>query len=317
MRMDGLQSFICQVSSPQVISGSGSITQLAKELESLQLSHPLLLSNPYQADKLAALSRQPQINAAGAFSEANMHTPTHVTEKAISYAAKVMADSVMTPILGETENGLKETRNDPKLLPTVVIYDVDLTMGLPAGMSITSGVNAIAHSIEALYSPNGNPIINLLALESIRSLVAALPVIIRDPSDRQARTSVQYGAWLAGLCLGSAGTGLHHKLCHTLGGSFSMPHAETHTAVLPHALSYNAPQIPAVMQKLADILPGSHDELKVEKSLQAFGFKEEDIGTAAEIARRKVYLNPRPVQKEPVYELIRRVWAGESARADL
>ena len=182
--------------------------------------------------------------------------------------------------------------------------------------------------MEALYSPTKNPIINLLALESIRCLAAALPTLLSDPSNKTARTSVQYGAWLAGLCLGSVGMGLHHKLCHTLGGSFNMPHAETHTIVLPHAISYNAPRMPQVMKQLASVLPGSNgdaiaglnillDKLKVERSLKAYGFKEGDVDKAAELACGNVYPNPRPIEKGPIRELIRRVWAGEAAEANL
>lgn len=120
---------------------------------------------------------------------------------------------------------------------------------------------------------------------------------------------------------------LHHKLCHTLGGSFNLPHAETHTVILPHALSYNAPKIPEVMKKLADAFPGSEGDavkglnilltkLKVEKSLKAFAMKEEDIDRAADIAIEKPYKNPRKVERDPIRELIRRAWAGEEARAD-
>lgn len=182
--------------------------------------------------------------------------------------------------------------------------------------------------VEALYSPTNNPIISLLALESIRCLAASLPLLLEEPSNLSARTSVQYGAWLAGLCLGSVGMGLHHKLCHTLGGSFNMPHAETHTIVLPHALAYNSPQIPDVMQKLAEVLPESNgdavaglnvllEKLAVGRALREYGFKEEDIEKAAELACGSVYSNPRPIEKRPISELIRRAWAGEPARADL
>lgn len=183
-------------------------------------------------------------------------------------------------------------------------------------------------TVEALYSPTGNPVISVLALESIKSLAVSLPLLVSDPSSVAARTSVQYGAWLAGLCLGSVGMGLHHKLCHTLGGSFGMPHAETHTIVLPHALSYNAPQIPGIMERLAAVLPGSNGDaiaglnillakLGVETSLKAFGFEQEDVDKAAELACGNVYPNPRPVEKGPIQELIRRAWAGQPARANL
>ena len=238
------------------------------------------------------------------------------------------AGSEMTPILGETQDGKKTTRSDPKILPGTVLYDVDLTMTLPKVLSATSGVNAIAHAVEALYARNTNPIISLLALEGTKALAESLPEIITDPQSRSARERAQYGAWLCGTCLGSVGMALHHKLCHTLGGSFDLPHAETHTIVLPHALSYNAPAIPDAMSRLATVLPGSNgdatkglnvllESLEVKRGLKEFGMKEEDIDKAAEIAVSNPYWNPRPVEEGPIRELIRRAWAGEPAKADL
>lgn len=182
--------------------------------------------------------------------------------------------------------------------------------------------------MEALYARNTNPIISLLALEGIKALASSLPIIIESPFDLPARTAAQYGAWLCGTCLGSVGMALHHKLCHTLGGSFNMPHAETHTIVLPHALAYNAPKVPGVMKQLAAVLPESNGDvihglnvlltkLKVKRGLKEFGFKEEDVDKAADIAVANPYWNPREVERAPLRELIRRAWAGEEARADL
>ena len=159
-------------------------------------------------------------------------------------------------------------------------------------------------------------------------LAESLPIIINSPSDIDARSAAQYGSWLCGLCLGSVGMALHHKLCHTLGGSFDMPHAQTHTIILPHALAYNSPKIPQVMKQLADVLPASNGDaihglnvlltkLKVKRGLKDFGFKEEDIDRAAEIAVSNPYYNPRKIEKGPIRELIRRAFAGEEARADL
>ncbi|KAF2152116.1 maleylacetate reductase [Myriangium duriaei CBS 260.36] len=291
-----------------------------------------------------------------------MHTPTHITDKALSYAKEVKADCVVsigggstiglgkaisirtglqhvcipttyagsdqTPILGETEGGKKTTRSDPKILPGTVIYDVDLTLTLPPALSATSGVNAIAHAVEALYARNTNPVINLLALEGIKGLSSSLPEVVQNPHSQSARSSALYGAWLCGVCLGNVGMALHHKLCHTLGGSFNLPHAETHTIVLPHALAYNAPAIPEAMKKLAEALPSSDgdaikglnvllEKLKVKRGLKEFGMKEEDVDKAVDIALGNPYWNPRPVEREPLRETIRRCWAGEEARADL
>ncbi|RQM08425.1 hypothetical protein DH86_00000441, partial [Scytalidium sp. 3C] len=291
-----MDAFEYNAAPARVIFGHGTLTKLADEVKRLNLKAPLLLSTPQQINQAELLEShlKGSVDVAGIFTEATMHTPTNITEKALEYATSVKADCVvsigggstiglgkaisirtglphicvpttyagseMTPILGETEGGRKTTRSDPKILPGTVIYDVDLTMTLPAGMSATSGVNAIAHSVEALYARNTNPIINLLALEGVKSLASSLPEIVADPSSKSARSTALYGAWLCGTCLGSVGMSLHHKLCHTLGGSFNMPHAETHTIILPHALAYNAPAVPGAMAKLAEVLPGSEGD---------------------------------------------------------
>lgn len=183
-------------------------------------------------------------------------------------------------------------------------------------------------TVEALYAKESNPIINLMALEGIKSLASALPEILADPSSVSARSTALYGAWLCGICLGTVGMALHHKLCHTLGGSFNLPHAETHAIVLPHALAYNAPSIPEVTKKLAGVLPGSDGDaikglnvllakLKLKQGLKDYGMKEEDVDKAAEIAVSNPYWNPRAIEKAPLRETIRRCWAGEDAEANL
>lgn len=167
-----------------------------------------------------------------------------------------------------------------------------------------------------------------MALEGIKSLASALPEILADSSSVSARSTALYGAWLCGICLGTVGMALHHKLCHTLGGSFNLPHAETHAIVLPHALAYNAPSIPEVTKKLAGVLPGSDGDairglnvllakLKLKQGLKDYGMKEEDIDKAAEIAVSNPYWNPRAIEKAPLRETIRRCWAGEDAEANL
>jgi alcohol dehydrogenase class IV len=126
-------------------------------------------------------------------------------------------------------------------LPEIVIYDVDLTVSLPAGLAATSGINAIAHAVEALYARDRNPMISLMAEEGIRALADAPPAIIKRPGHREARGHALYGAWLCGVCLGTVGMALHHKLCHTLGGTFDLPHAATHAIMLPHAMMRRQP----------------------------------------------------------------------------
>lgn len=357
-----MESFIYQSNPARVIFGSGTINKIPEELSRLNLTKPFLLCTPQQVMQVEQLEKVIGGTVVGKFTEATMHTPVEVTEKAVASVTSSGADCVLsigggstiglgkaisfrtglyhltipttyagsevTPILGETENGLKTTKSNPKILPGTVVYDVDLTMTLPIGLSLVSGVNSIAHAVEALYAQNRNPIITLLAQQGVKALAEALPGLKKDPKSLEHRRNAQYGAWLCGTCLGNVGMSLHHKLCHTLGGTFNLPHAETHTIVLPHALAYNAPSTPEAMKLLAEVLPGSDGDavrglnnllgsLGESRGLKDFGMKEEDIAKAADIATKNAYWNPREIERAPIEELIRRAWAGEKAQADL
>lgn len=360
-----MDSFEYNVNPSRVIFGAGSITKLPAEVSRLNVSSPLLLSTPgkfMHIKQLTDILKEASIDIAGIFPHARMHTPVSVTEEAVQHLTSTSADSVisigggsvtglgkaisirtgvphisipttysgseMTPVLGETSEGTKTTRSDPKILPAVVIYDVDFTMSLPARICVTSGVNAIAHAVETLYANNANPITSMLALEGTKALAEALPAINKHPEAREPRERALYGAWLCGTCLGSATVGLHHKLCHILGGSFGLPHAETHTIILAHALSYNAPAIPEQMKQLAmvfqdsegDALKGLNlllEKLQAPRALRDLGMEESDIDKAVDLAIGNQYPNPRALEKEPLRELIRRAWAGEPANANL
>src|SRR6185312_5435248 len=211
-------------------------------------------------------------------------------------------------ILGETKDGLKTTQKSPKILPEVIVYDVDLTLPLPPGLSTSSEMNAIAHAVEGLYTQDANPIVSLMAEEGIRALGAALPRIVRDPADVEARSDALYGAWLCGVVLGSVGMALHHKLCHTLGGTFDLPHAETHTVVLPHAAAYNAPAAPGAMARAAralgvtDAPQGLYDLAKglgAPLALKDIGMPEAGLDRVA-----NPYWNPRPIERAAIRALL-------------
>jgi alcohol dehydrogenase class IV len=228
--------------------------------------------------------------------------------------------SEMTTIWGISEGGAKKTGRDPKVLPKTVIYDPELTLGLPAGISAASGMNAMAHCVEALYAHDGNPIISLMAEEGIRALSKALPVIVKAPRDLDARSYALYGAWLAGNSIGSTSVALHHKLCHVLGG-FGLPHAETHSIVLPHAVRYNHDAAPEAMKRISRALGAANaaEELwELEKQLGLpmrladLGMKEADIERAARIAVEAPYPNPRKVEYQPVLSLLRAAYEGRS-----
>ena len=152
------------------------------------------------------------------------------------------AGSEMTPVWGLTTDGAKRTGRDERVRAVTVLYDPDLTLDLPPRVTLTSAVNALAHACESLYAPDRSPLTEAMAVSGVRSITAALPLLDTDPHDHTARESALVGAWLCGSCLGATTMGLHHKLCHVLGGSFDLPHAETHTLVLPHVLSWVLPR---------------------------------------------------------------------------
>jgi alcohol dehydrogenase class IV len=225
----------------------------------------------------------------------------------------------MTNLLGETSGGEKKTLRDPKIRPETAIYDVDLTMSLPKGLSITSGLNAMAHAVEALYARDGNPVLSLIAEEGIRALGRALPAIARDPADRDARSDALYGAWLCGIVLGSASVAIHHKLCHVLGGTFDLPHAETHAVILPHAIAYNAAAAPQAIERVARALgvgtaaSGLYDMASAAgapTALRDIGMPESGLDRAADLAVANPYWNPRPIDRDAIRALLDDAWHG-------
>jgi maleylacetate reductase len=342
----------------RVVFGSGTLAAVPEELQNLGAKRALVLTTPQQEAEGRKLGDTLGAAFAGVFSGATMHTPVEVTDRAMAALKEAAADCVvslgggsttglgkalalrtginqlcipttyagseMTPILGETRDGLKTTVRTTDVLPETVVYDVDLTLSLPPGLTATSGMNAIAHAVEALYARDRNPIISLMAEEGIRVLASALPKLADQPGDRAARSDALYGAWLCGTCLGAVGMALHHKLCHTLGGTFDLPHAETHTIVLPHAMAYNAPAVPDVAQRIAraigadDAAQGLYNlvrRLGAKVALKDIGMPQSGIDKAADLAVKNPYWNPRPIEHDAIRNLIARAWAGEAPLA--
>jgi alcohol dehydrogenase class IV len=203
-----------------------------------------------------------------------------------------------------------------------VIYDPLLTLTLPVALSVTSGINAIAHAAEGLYAQDRNPIMDLMAEEGIAALARALPAITHDCGNLDARSDAMYGAWLCGSVLGSVGMALHHKLCHTLGGSFNLPHAEVHTVILPQAMAFNASAAPRAMLRIARALgrnsaPAGLFDLARDNgaavALRDIGMREQDLDRAADLAVANPYWNPRPIgaqQRDEIRALLQRAFEG-------
>lgn len=349
-----VRHFVHTTHPGRVVFGSGTLAGVREEVERLGRSRALLLAGRSQAGPAAEIERVLGPLAVARFDGAAMHTPVEVTERAVevlrahevdcvvavgggsttglakALAARTGVDQVIlpttyagsevTPVLGETRDGVKTTRSDHAILPETVIYDVKLTLGLPVPLSVTSAVNALAHAVEALYSPDANPVIDLLAVECASGVAAALPAVAADPADVGARADLLQAAWLAGICLASVGMGLHHKLCHTLGGSYGLPHAPTHTVVLPHAMAHNAPAAPEAMARVAAALgvadaPGGVFDLVAAAggplSLRELGLAEADLPAAATLATARPYPNPRALTAAGVEGLLRAAWRGE------
>jgi maleylacetate reductase len=351
--MKVVNSFIYTGLPARVVFGAGSLQYLEREIDLLGARKALVLSTPEQrvsAERIAALLG---VRAAGVFARAVMHVPLETAREARELARKLGADcavaigggsttglgkaialdsglpilaipttyagSEMTPIYGITEGGMKKTGKDVRVLPRVVIYDPELTLGLPVGMSLTSGINAIAHAAEGLYATDRNPVMDLMAKEGIAAMGRALPAIKNVATDLAARSDALYGAWLCGTVLGSVCMALHHKLCHTLGGSFNLPHAETHTIVLPHALAYNAAAAPEAMRAIAAALNGHSAAQAVfdlakdngaPVALRGIGMKEADLDRACEIAMQNQYPNPRPLESAAIRQLLQNAFEG-------
>jgi len=207
-----------------------------------------------------------------------------------------------------------------------VIYDPELSRTLPVGLSVTSGINAIAHAAEGLYAQDSNPVMDLMAREGIAAIARALPVIRLRPDDIEARADALYGAWLCGSVLGAVGMALHHKLCHTLGGSFNLPHAEVHTVVLPHAIAFNAEAAPRAMDRIAQSL-GTESAAAglyalardngAPVALRDIGMRAEDLDRAADLAVSNPYWNPRPfgpAERDAIRALLQRAFDGDPPR---
>jgi maleylacetate reductase len=347
--------FTYEALAHRVVFGDGTRERVGDEADRLGIRRALVLTTPAQQGDGEQLGRTLAHRFAAIFPEAAMHTPVGVTERAMRLIetsdidglvalgggsaiglAKALslrsglpqlvlpttyAGSEMTPILGETRDGIKTTQRSPDLVPDAVIYDVGLTLGLPSAMSASSGLNAMAHAIEALYAPETNPIIAMMAERGIAALARALPRIVAAREDRDARREALLGAWLCGTCLGTTSMGLHHALCHILGGTFNLPHAETHAIILPHAVAYNAGAAPQAMQAIARAL-GAQDaspglfallhRLELPTALADIGMPEGGIAHAAELAARSTYANPRRLERIALEALITRAFRGDA-----
>ncbi|MGW0844634.1 maleylacetate reductase [Streptomyces sp. NPDC002787] len=337
-----------------VMRPGASVTAIAGEAERLGLGRLLVVCGPKGAETARAVADALGDASAGLFADARQHVPVEVADRAVRAARAAGADgcvavgggsaiglgkalalrtelpliavpstysgSEMTPVWGLTEHGAKRTGRAPSVLPRSVVYDPELTLSLPVGLSVTSGINAVAHAAEALYAPDASPLVSLMAQEGARAMTGALPEVAADPEDVAARGRALYGAWLCGAALGATTMGLHHKLCHVLGGTFGLPHAETHTVVLPYALAFNAPAAPDAMASLGRALATDNaphalwelsGSLGAPRSLAELRLREADLAVAAAEVAGQAYANPRKITTADALEVLRAAYEGE------
>lgn len=350
-----MRSFEYEQLPQRVVFGAGRRVDVPAEVDRLGRRVLLIADGAAKvtADELAeALADR----VAGRWDDVVQHVPVELAERARSAAADAGADVVVclgggsatglakaialthripilavpttyagseqTAIYGLTGGRHKQTGKDPAVLPRVVVYDPELTLGLPAEVTGPSSFNAVAHAVEALYVDGHNPVTSLLALEAVRVIHDSLPMVMEHLDDVDGRGDLLYGAYLAGMALGATTTGLHHRLAHVLGGTFGLVHADTHSVLLPHVVAFNAPALPDAMARLAaglgapdgdaagalwDLAVASH----VPTSLADLGLAHGDLAEAADRAAAQIGDNPRPFRTADLLALLKRAFDGD------
>lgn len=349
-----IRPFVFPGLATRVVFGHGTLAQVPDEVARLGRTRALVLSTPQQKAQAQSLADALGSQTAGVFAEATMHTPVDVTDRAVeayfaagaecvvsvgggstiglgkAIATRTGADQVvvpttyagseMTDILGETAGGEKTTRRDASIRPETVVYDVDLTLTLPIGLTVTSALNAIAHAMEGFYAPDRHPITEALSRDAMVAFAHALPVLMTKPQDAAARAAALYAAWGCSTTLGHVTMALHHKLAHVLGGSFGLPHAQTHAVLLPHTTAYNEPAVDGLLNPIkAAFGHGSaakglwHFAKSVDAPLRLsdLGMTEADLDRAADIAARNPYANPRPITRAGIRQLLQDAFDGQ------
>jgi maleylacetate reductase len=336
-----------------VVFGAGTVTGVLAELESLGLERVLLVASPSAAATADVVASALGDGLAARIDEVRQHVPETLATRAMEVAKHSGADGVLT-VGGGSATGLgkavavatgvplvavpttysgseatpiygitgphKRTGRDPRALPRVVVYDPELTTSMPRHVTATSGLNAVAHCVEALYSRDAEPVSALVAEHGLHLLASALPRAVRDPHHLAVREDALMGAYLAGWALASAGSALHHTLCHVLGGDHGLGHGDLHAVLLPYVVAFNAPATPEAMGRVAralgteDAVSGITDlahTLGAPSSLRAIGFPEDSLGAAAQRAGVAVGdRNPRPVDPDSLRRLLEDAFHG-------
>ena len=346
-------------SRPQrVVTGVGAASRLAAEVAQLDCERVFLVTGRHDVGLAERLAED--VDVVAVFSDVRPHVPVEVARAATDLArssgadvlvavgggstvgtAKAVALTERLPILavpttyagseatdvwGLTDQDGKSNGTDPVVLPRTVIYDPELTVSLPRSLTTASGLNAVAHCVDSLWGPTRSPVSTALATEGIRQLAAGLVVVVGDGRDLVAREQCQAGTYLAAAAFAAAGSGMHHKICHVLGGAYDLEHAALHAALLPHVLGFNAPAAPEAATRIAAALQAAghgdgsdalaalgsvYDAIGAPRSLGALGLRADQLDEAAALALERIPpSNPRPVSLKDLVQLLRRAQSG-------
>ena len=352
-----MKEFAYEQPTARVVFGTDLIATLPNELERLGANRAVVVGTPSQRRSVEAAAAALGSGAVGTFVEAATHIPIDVARRAWKIATDLEADACVaigggnaigvakgiafetgipivampttysgseaTPIYGFTEEGTKRVGKDMKTLPKVVLYDAALAAGLPPEVSGPSGMNAMAHCVVGLYAPDATPISTLFAAEGIRALARSLPIVVTDPGNLGGRADVFYGSWLAGSMLRMVSVSLHYKLCHVLGGTFNLGHADVHTVILPHAVAFTCDAAPEATKIAAEALgandaaQGLYDLIRnigAPTSLEEIGMLSGGIEKAVEMTLDPPPYSPRPVDAHGIRQLIEDAYHGRRPR---
>lgn len=353
-----MDPFVHVTEPARVVFGAGQVAALGDEIERLGCSRTLVVCTPGRAEMAAELTASLGARRVAVCAEARMHVPVETAEAGRAVARAHNADSVvtigggsaiglgkaialecdiplvcvvttysgseMTAACGMVEGGRKVHHVSPRMRPKVVIYDPELTVALPPAIAGPSGFNAIAHAVGSLYGRSATPMLRLTSLEGMRLMAGALPRIVADPGDLDARGDALCGAWLCGMAAGGGSRSIHHKLAHVVGGSFDLPHAETHTILLPHSTAYNMDHEPDAMAAIAKALNASEapaglqaleQSVGTPTALRDIGMPQDGLDRAADEAMEKPYPNPRPLDRTAIRALLENAWHGRPPAA--
>jgi maleylacetate reductase len=365
-----MRAFRYDQQASTVLFGAGRVGDVGQATVAIGAARTMLIHDANASGLADGIAIQLGSVIACRWNEVVQHVPGELAERARAMASKVAIDSIVcvgggssiglakaialthavpivavpttyagseqTTIYGLSGDRHKRTGKDPKVLPRVVVYDPETTVGLPPEVTGPSAFNALAHSVEALYAPGCNPVTSVLALEGVRAITVSLPVVMAAPHDVEARSELLFGAYLSGMALGATSAALHHKICHVLGGLFNLVHADAHSVVLPHAVAFNAPALPEEMSRLAIALgqpggdpagalwdlavasnvPTSLAELQTSSGV----LRREQLGEAAEravteLASMPAPGNPRPVAAADILRILHGAFIGQRPNA--